>query len=181
MKINLYRHAEPTVSSNETIRGCDFISWVRSYNESGVIPFVQLNNRSEFVYSSTFQRSIETAEALGEKIIEEPLLCEAEIPLIRFPPLRIKAKYWLAIARILWLIGFTKNCQSFQETKIRVRALANKLEQLQNSQNELTLVGHGLINRLLKSELKKRGWQTNKAKQQNKFLGKTTIIGPTSG
>ena len=175
MKINLYRHAEPKISPNETIKGSDYIDWVHRYNESGIKPFNPQQQQYKNIYSSPLLRSIETAEILGQKCIQETLLKEAEVPLINFPSIRLKAKFWLAVARTIWLLGYTRNCESYKEAKIRAKSLANIIEIKNGQHNELTFVGHGFINHLLKIEFKKRGWMLIKDNKSKGYLGKTVI------
>lgn len=181
MKIILYRHAEPIVSVQEVIKGSAFILWVQRYNESGIKKGFSEKQHSEFVYSSTLPRSIETAETLGRNIVKEPMLREAEVPLITFPPLKLKANTWTAIARLLWLCGCAKDCESYKDTKKRVRLIVDKLEKLGKKQDEITIVGHGCINFFLRRECRKRGWRIKRdTAQQDSYLSRTILYKPTT-
>ena len=119
MEIIIYRHAETTVSDSEIISGGDFPRWVQRYNAAGIYIDEIERDKEDIVYTSDLMRSIETGRLMGKKVIENSLFREAEIPLIRFPSVRLKAKLWLFISRSLWLLGFKRKCESFKEARQR--------------------------------------------------------------
>jgi len=179
MKITLYRHAEPLVSDNDVISGRDFISWVNKYNESG-IKYIEVPDKKEhLVYSSNLARSYETGKLLGKKVIQDSIFREAEIPLLSFPAIHLKAKYWLIIARLLWFLGVRKNCESFFGAKKRAKQIADKIESILQNSGRLVLVGHGFINIFIKKEFLKRNWSVSDKKYGNKYLKKLIIMNPT--
>lgn len=75
----------------------------------------------EIVFTSNLERCRKTGELIDKKIIESSLFREAEIPLIRFPAIRFKAKIWVFLSRILWLAGISRACESFKDAKLRAR------------------------------------------------------------
>lgn len=93
MEIILYRHAKPLVSNNEVISGSEFPLWVQRYNESGICINEFKDKKEEIVYTSDLLRSVETGRLIGKRIIQDPLFREAELPLIKFPGMRLKAFY----------------------------------------------------------------------------------------
>ncbi len=117
MQITLYRHAEPEMSGDEIISGSEFPSWVQKYNDSGVKHFDCSEDKLDIVFLSNLLRSYETAKFFGKEVKQNSILREAEIPLLSFPSIKLPAKYWLFLARILWFCGVQKNCESFSETK----------------------------------------------------------------
>ena len=175
MEIILYRHAEPTVSDKEKISGRDFPLWVQRYNESGIRTNDIVHTKEEVVYTSDLLRSIETGRLIGKKTIESSLIREAEIPLIRFPAIRLKAKFWLFISRSLWLFGLKTRCESLTEAKIRVKQAVDKFESLLSEDGRIVIVGHGFINRLIEKELLHRGWLLKQKKAGYGFLSKMTF------
>ena len=170
MELVLYRHAEPVVSADEIISGCDFPSWVQRYNESGILAFDKSSPKEKIVYTSNLPRSIETGYAIGKKINVTSLLREAEIPLIHFPAFNRKANTWLYIARILWLSGFNKNSESFSDAKKRAKQVVNMFERLSLNEQRIVAVGHGFLNRLIKKELLRRSWILKKSSDNHTFL-----------
>ena len=158
MEIILYRHAEPVVSNNEIISGHNFPQWVQRYNESGIFIREIKVEKEEVVYTSDLGRSIETGRLVGKKIVQNSLFREAEIPLIKFPAIRFKAKFWLFISRSLWLFGLKTKCESFKEAKQRAKQIVENIDLLLLENQRIVIVGHGFMNRLIKRELFHRRW-----------------------
>ncbi len=106
---------------------------------------------------------------------QQAILREAEVPLFSFPPIKLPAKYWLFLARFLWLCGMQKDCESFSEMQQRVKNIVDKIEKISQESEQLTIVGHGFINRFIKKEFIKRNWLIKKNNCKNKYLGKIVI------
>ena len=172
MEIIIYRHAEPIISSNEIISGRDFPLWVQKYNESGIRAHGFAGEKEEIVYTSDLERSLETGRLIGNNVIQDTVFREAEIPLIKFPVMRLKAKIWLAISRFLWLLGVKTKCESFKEAKHRAKRIVERIEVLLLEKQRIVIVGHGFINRLIKKELSRQGWFLEQAKNENGFLSR---------
>ena len=175
MKIVIYRHAKPVVSWNEIISGRDFPSWVSRYNDSGIIKIGPRMKKEKVVLTSNLKRSMETGNLIGEKIIPNSIFCEAEVPLIKFPAIRIRAKFWMALSRFLWLFGVKKNCESFKNAKKRAVRIIENIESHLLENQRVVIVGHGFMNRLIKKKLIQRGWSLSQVEDDNKFLGKMTF------
>lgn len=172
MEIILYRHAEPVVSNEEVINGHDFPLWVQRYNESGIITDEIRIEKEKVVYTSDLRRSIETGKRFGEKIIQNPLFREAEFPLINFPAIRIKAKYWMFFSRSMWLLGSKAKCESFKETRKRAGQIVDQFESLLMENQRIVIVSHGFIIRLIKRELLCRHWILKQSSGGYRFLSK---------
>jgi broad specificity phosphatase PhoE len=175
MEIVIYRHAEPMVSGNEIISGHDFPSWVLRYNDSGIIKIKPRMKKEKIVLTSNLKRSMETGKLIGEKIIPNSIFCEAEVPLIQFPAIKMRAKFWMAFSRFLWLFGLKKKCESFKDAKQRVVQIIENIESHLLENQRVVIVGHGFINRLIKKKLSHRGWCLSQVEDGNKFLGKMTF------
>ena len=163
------------VSGNEIISGRDFPLWVLRYNDSGIIKIAPQVIKEKIVLTSHLKRSMETGKLIGERIIPNPLFCEAEVPLIKFPGIKMRAKYWLALSRFLWLFGLKKKCESFKKAKQRVIQIVEKIESHLLENKRAVIVGHGFINRLIKKELIHRGWSLSQVEGGDRFLGKMTF------
>ena len=158
-KIIIYRHAKPLVSEEEIISGKDYPNWVKRYNDSDItLPEKELP-KEDFIFTSNINRSIKTGKAISQKIEENKLFNEAEIPLIRFPKFKKKAKFWIVISRILWMYGVSTKCESYRATKKRVNSAIEFIDSYLKTNNEIIIVGHGFINHMLKKQLIKSGWQ----------------------
>ena len=116
MEIILYRHAEPIVSGNEIISGQGFSLWVQKYNDSGIFANECPYEKEDVVYTSDLKRSLETGKLIGNHVIRDSLFREAEVPLIRFPSMRLKAKMWLTISRSFWLLGREQNVNQLKRS-----------------------------------------------------------------
>ncbi len=176
MELIIYRHAEPTVSADEIISGRDFPLWVKRYNESGIIPDDISILKEKIVYTSNLARSIETGYLIGNKINVTSFLREAEIPLIQFPQINLKANLWLFAARILWLAGFNRNCESFSEAKKRAGQIVKMFKGVGLNEQRIVAVGHGFINRLIKKELLRRGWVLKESPKRHSFLSRMIFV-----
>jgi|WetSurMetagenome_2_1015567.scaffolds.fasta_scaffold263227_2 broad specificity phosphatase PhoE len=172
MEIILFRHAEPVVSNEEVINGRDFPLWVQRYNESGILAEEISIEKQKIVYTSDLRRSIETGKRFGEKIIPNPLFREAEFPLINFPAIQLKAKYWMFFARCLWLLGSKTRCESFKEARERARQIVDQFESLLMENQRIVVVSHGFIIRLIKRELFHRNWILTESSGGYRFLSK---------
>jgi broad specificity phosphatase PhoE len=175
MEIIIYRHAEPIVSANEIISGQDFALWVHRYNESGIFYSECPCEKEEIVYTSDLKRSLETGRLIGNHIIPDSIFREAEVPLIKFPSFRLKAKVWLAISRSLWLLGLSTKCESFKEAKHRAKRIVERIEALQSENKRVVIIGHGFLNRLIRNELMQQGWFLEKVKAENGFLSRMSF------
>lgn len=158
-KIIIYRHAKPIVSENEIISGKDYPDWVKRYNQSEITLSKKELPNENFVFTSKINRSIKTGKAISQKIEENELFNEAEVPLIRFPKFKKKAKFWVIISRILWMYGLSTKCESYKATKQRVNSAIQFIDSYLKSNNEIIIVGHGFINHMLKKQLIKNDWQ----------------------
>jgi broad specificity phosphatase PhoE len=175
MEIIIYRHAEPKVSANEIISGTEFTLWVRRYNASGVFANEWSGEKEDVVYTSDLKRSFETGKLIGKHVIQDSLFREAEVPLIRFPSMRLKAKVWLSISRSLWLLGLSTRCESFKEARHRTKRIIQKIELQCLEDKKIVIIGHGFLNRLIKKELLHQGWSLEKAKAENGYLSKMSF------
>ena len=170
MKLIIYRHAEPAISADEKISGRDFPLWVQRYNESSIIPDNVSRQKEKIVYTSNLRRSIDTGYLIGEKINVTSLLREAEIPMIRFPSINMKADLWVFTARLFWLSGFNSSCESFSDAKKRAKQLVNMFKTIGLNEQKVIAVGHGFINRLIKKELLRCGWMLIESSGNQSFL-----------
>jgi broad specificity phosphatase PhoE len=64
-------------------------------------------------------------------------------------------------------LGYSKNSESFNEAKERADDATNELESLANAQNEVLLIGHGIMNKLIAKVLRTRGWSKVRSSGQS--------------
>lgn len=84
---------------------------------------------------------------------------EAELPLFKIPFFKLKASVWLILFRALWLFGINGRAESYRRTKLRARSCAEKLQRIAINNDSVLFVGHGILNKLIATELLKLGWK----------------------
>jgi len=72
--------------------------------------------------------------------------------------LKLSPKFWAVFFRILWLLGYSRNSETYSEAKNRAVDAAKVLTELANEYEKVIFVGHGVFNRILAKELRKTGW-----------------------
>ena len=110
---------------------------------------------------SHLRRSIESARSLGfpEVHFKEPLFSETALPHFDSGDFPLPVFVWIVVLRLLWLVGFSRNGESLISARRRARQAAAGLIQLAEANQIVLLVGHGLFNHLIATELRKRGWR----------------------
>ncbi|MCW9023770.1 MAG: histidine phosphatase family protein [Gammaproteobacteria bacterium] len=167
MEIIILRHGKPVIPHLNKLSASEFTGWVRSYDASGLcstsIPTNEALDqavRCNAVVCSALPRSIESARALQIQTItlSDTQFNEAELPTANWNYLKLSPKAWAVIFRILWLLGYSNNSESYKEAKTRASKAAHTLKELAEKYNSVLFVGHGVYNRLLARELKATGW-----------------------
>jgi len=170
MEIILLRHGKPAMPSLHKITAFQFNNWVKGYNAAGLSPTsiathdaFQAAVKSKVIVCSELLRSQESANALNKDkiLLEHAIFNEADLPIADWNLFKLSPKHWAIVFRILWLMGYSKKAESFSATKIRAKRATDKLISICQEQGGVLLVGHGVFNKLLTNELKKRGWTKN--------------------
>lgn len=170
MEIILLRHGKPKVDLSGYLSVCELKQLIKAYEKSSIqdSPSKQLINhfKSYFIVCSDLNRSLESAKKLGFKKIHlsDDLFRETDIPFFNKNFIKLPVSIWVILLRILWLFGFSKNGESFSQSKIRSKDAAEKLIELAQKNKKILVVGHGLMNRLIGRQLEKEGWQGTKKK-----------------
>jgi broad specificity phosphatase PhoE len=176
-QITLIRHGKPVFELSGSVRARDLRKHVIRYNASGISdtppPYtIELAKEHHIVVCSDLIRSVESAQALGfdEIHASEPLFGEAAIPHFSRGSVKLPVNTWIILLRTLSLMGFSKNGESFRNTKKRAMLAADKLVQLADQYGRVLLVGHGFINYFIARELLASGW-TGPARPGKDFWG----------
>ena len=165
MEIVLLRHGKPDVDLAGNFDAAKLKQLVVDYLEAGIkdLAPAELKNQfhSHYVVCSNLERSKQSARNIGfDKIsCSEVLFSETNIPHFDHSPIKLPVSIWIVVLRLLWLLGFSKNGESFAQAKFRARQAANKLIEIAEEHNKAILVGHGLMNRLIANNLRRLGWQ----------------------
>ena len=167
MEISIIRHGKPEINVDTSISANEFITWIQSYNAATISSYSQpqfntlLQTKScKVLVSSHLPRSIDSAKAINSSklILSDKLFAEAGLPAANWKLIKLSPKIWAIFFRILWLLGYSKNSESFKEFQQRALLAADKLIELASVHQRVLFVGHGIFNRLLVKELLQRGW-----------------------
>ena len=180
MKITILRHGIPDLPEWNKVNTSAMPEWIEAYNAAGVKNEIGLSAqeiehqlRHSFTVCSSLKRSIHSAKTIG---IESPdlidaLFCEAELPVIKIPIIKLTPHLWSMIFRVFWFVGFSPKAEPVDKFRQRVSLATEKLIQLAQDNESVLLVGHGMINRFLAKELIAKGWAGEDAPNGHKYSG----------
>jgi broad specificity phosphatase PhoE len=168
MVIALARHGRPILPSAMPISGRDLGEWARRYNDAGVARAVpppaslsRLAASSRCVLASNLRRSIESAVWLVPRrdVRIEVDLREAGLPEAIELPIRMSPRAWMALARALWWLNLGGASETIGVVRRRAVKMADLLCALADEHEAVLVVGHGVFNRFVAAELRRRGWR----------------------
>lgn len=168
MQITLMHHGKPNLPPPAKLTAGMLQAWLQSYNTSGIChqhrpPYetCHIASNSQVIVCSDLPRSLKSAAMLGLTDIHhiEPMFRELALPHAHFPSPRLSINTWITFFRMLWFLGFSPNCESFREAKLRAQICAQKLKELAKQANSVLFIGHGALNRLIAKELLVSGWR----------------------
>lgn len=168
MKIVLMRHGRPQMPLLEKINASAFVQWVDDYNQATLcassMPSLlarQCAQNAKVLVCSDLKRSRASAELLNSEriVLADAIFNEADLPVAHWQSLRLSPKTWAIVFRVLWFLGYAKNCQSVMKTGQRAQVAAEKLIAMTEVHGDVLFVGHGVFNRFLAKRLRKAGWQ----------------------
>jgi broad specificity phosphatase PhoE len=109
--------------------------------------------------SSMRPRAMQTADRLakGREVRRDPMFNEAPLPPPRWRT-RHLPKTWNKIARVVWLMGHHDGDEHVREARKRAGKAADLLIEAAAEGRDVVLAAHGWFNRMVRPELKKRGW-----------------------
>lgn len=167
MKIIMLRHGKPVTPSMGKLSAAEFFGWVREYNAAGLcptsIPTSQAKESASecnAIVCSALPRSIESAKALKDEgiVLSDSIFNEAGLPIANWQVMKLSPKTWAVAFRVLWLLGYSTNSESFKEAKYRASEAVEKLTDIAREHESVLFVGHGVYNRILSNELRRHGW-----------------------
>ncbi|WP_197057913.1 phosphoglycerate mutase family protein [Vibrio variabilis] len=185
MKITLVRHGRPVASSNPRVTAVGFAKWVRAYNRSFVrpdsLPPQELQDKflNSYTFSSDLNRSRHSAEICLGKEADLVLgdLREMDIPRLKLP-FSMSVNSWLVIARLCWFLGISGNSESYKTGCKRIVSVVDQITTKVSEHEDVAIFGHGISNRLIAKELKRRGWAIKYSSKG--FWGQTELTNITN-
>ncbi len=185
--ISLIRHGRPDfwqeMSPNSIVPAGDLPTVFRRYDESGILSapepperVVQAARSAMCVYSSDLKRSRESVRMLGvQRVVDQAVFRELELPIVTLSFLRLPIFLWLIILRGLWFRGYAKSCESVHAARARSAQAARILQDAAQEHGSVALVGHGFLNRFIKHELLRAGWEAD-GPGQNTHWGMHQVV-----
>ena len=167
MIIVLSRHGEPFKLSNQPISADRFSAWIAQYNSALIktesAPREQdlsVISACNLLISSDLRRSKDSAARLvsNQPIKEDALFKEAGLPYSDLKTFKLRPTIWAAIFRVLWYLGYSKGTESMRMVKTRAGKAASELIRLAEQHQAIVLVGHGVFNRFIATELLRKGF-----------------------
>ena len=128
MEITLLRHGKPNSPSLDILSASAFCEWVMEYNASGLclsskptMKAFRYAQACNAIVCSDLPRSIESAKVLnaGSVVLSSSIFNEADLPMANWHTIKLSPKIWAVTFRVLWLLGYARNSESFKEAKIR--------------------------------------------------------------
>jgi len=167
VKIILLRHGKPDFKHYWVTSAEDAKRAIESYAISRVTsaPPAQCNtpnSKDTICVTSNLARAKDSAALIGFKqSCALDLFNESELPYPDHLYVRLPWKLFLIVYRLLWFFGFRKNVPGKFLDRQRASKASQYLSDLSTSNGQVLLVGHGIMNRLICSELKKNGWKVD--------------------
>ena len=167
MTIILMRHGKPDHCAGGRLSAQGMADWCEAYDMALVCDTppdrsLTIARKAAVVVCSPLPRARSSLTRLGLQPDEiDALFSEVSVPLIASERLALPSVVWLALLRLLWLCGYAGESESLRRARTRAAQAAEKLIAL-SERGTVLLLGHGLMNKMIARELRKRGWQAEK-------------------
>ncbi len=172
-KIVLVRHGEPALFIERRISGSEILSFLQKYNDaplkSDSLPSSRLLYLAQnaTVICSNLKRSTASAKKCGvQPHISDVLFAESIPPHFQNGMFRLYPRQWLLLSRVMWMVGFSLNGESFLRVKKRAQKAADMLIS-EAARKDVVLFGHGLFNIMIAAQLRKKGFYGPKVPARN--------------
>jgi broad specificity phosphatase PhoE len=150
------------------IAGRNVGTWFRRYDDIGITRELeppeslrQLVSSAGCILASNARRSIESARWLAapRDVRIDPDLREAALPDSLGVSIRMPPGVWVVIARVIWWLDWCRSAETIEATRSRASQAADRLCALVVEHGTVVVVGHGMFNRFVATQLVKRGWR----------------------
>jgi len=167
-RIIVVRHGRPTLNRNEGPRldWKAYRDWWSRYEQSSLADgqkcpeaLIAEVRDDAVLFSSVRPRAMQTADRLarGREVTRDATFNEAPLPPPRWGA-RYLPKTWNKIARVAWLMGHHDGDEHVRDAKSRASKAADVLVGAAMKGPDVVLAAHGWFNRMLRPELRRRGW-----------------------
>lgn len=170
LQIALVRHGKPDVAPNDRLLP-SLVAFAEDYNRAGIDPALPPPERvralaagSAYLLSSNLPRAIESLRMLApdREAPAERIYREAGFPSLPGLLVALNPPLWLTLnvmKRQGWLAGDSGVTESIGKARGRAREASRRLVALAETHGSVLLLGHGMLNTLIASELNASGWQ----------------------
>ena len=141
-------------------------TWVEAYNHAQIditLPNQELISHikgADMVLASSLSRTFDSLAVIDVVPREKnSLFDEIELPEAKGTWLKLSAKTWLLLLRLMILLGFGKKSKVYTEAKKRAKEASEYLIGLSNKHRSVALMGHGGMHWLVGKELERLGWK----------------------
>lgn len=167
MQIILVRHGRPDHLAASWSTPVGMKTWVERYNAANVVgserpeALRRLADSAGVVVCSSLKRCVESRTLLSCECTHEPdpLFAEAHLPCPDWAYPLMPSRFWRIAFRTAWFFGFADNTEPVSESRRRASAAADKLIDLAQTHGSVLLMGHKVMNALIATQLRQRGWQ----------------------
>lgn len=168
--IILARHGEPALSRRVWLNAEGYRQFWAQYEVLGLLPgqtppetLTEFVASAGVVFSSTRQRSIETAIALtrGRDFASDALFVEAPLPPPNLPAfIKMRPSYWGFLARVCWwFLNHHEGEETRRQAEDRAAAAAERLIEAAKQGQDVVVLAHGFFNFMVGRALRRRGWR----------------------
>lgn len=167
-KITFVRHAKVDIDSSKPITSNMLKNWEEAYNNAPIIKEIPKNDTLRQVFdevdcvvSSTLRRTKDSISLMGVDIdVSNSHFNEAQIPVLNGTFIKLKPSNWLVIFRLLSFLGYGRWAITLKETQKQAREASKILLSLSEKHDNIILVGHGVMNWLIRKELLALDWES---------------------
>jgi len=158
MKIVLIRHFKVGFKWKRFYTSADYELDCGGYNSSPVIKSKVSISSKDRLITSTMSRALETSRHIFEREpdLSDSNLCEVPIRPFADTSIPLPKLVWDVIGRLQWRFGINKQPESYQQSRKRVKTF---VEALMKQGDNVVIVCHGWIIKLLIRELKAHGFR----------------------
>ncbi|PEY35192.1 histidine phosphatase family protein [Bacillus cereus] len=168
MRISFIRHGR-LHNVTESMTVSSFRKWMERYDledmeKSKDIPTktIEAIESAKLIVTSDQKRAVQSAAELTNSLsfIQNSLFREAEVPSKFFIPEWVKCKpeVWTFMGRALWMIGYSKDVESYREAQGRAKQATDTLVGYALVHGHIALIGHSYFNTMIGAELRARRW-----------------------
>jgi broad specificity phosphatase PhoE len=158
LKIELVRHFEVDYKFKKYQNSLDIINTCNDYDKSPLKNTFIIENKYRKVYISSLIRTKLTSEYLSKK---EEIVVEEQInELTMNPIIKTNIKLPFVICFLIWKLHWRINSKLSNEVKHQTLSRVNNfLDNIENKNENVTIVGHAHIFSIMLKELKRRKYK----------------------